>query len=198
MCLSKWQAFKLATLSGLAEPLGVIIVGEYLLFTFSFGRLRFTWYPCLFYFKYKVYMKLWIGSEFINLFKHERIAAYLFPSSLNPEILEGLLGAGWYDFYLFLVSWLMRKERHMDLNYCIFKWIMFSVGGVMAFLTLHEMLPLAFDYAGQKRAVKAVFFGMAFMSARWDNFCELQWHSWWLPDTADYCTSTWKVPSFNE
>ncbi|KAL3645120.1 Zinc transporter ztp29 [Castilleja foliolosa] len=82
---SKWQAFKLATLSGLAEPLGVIIV------------------------------------------------AYLFPSSLNPEILEGLLG---------------------------------SVGGVMAFLTLHEMLPLAFDYAGQKQAVKAVFVGMAFMSAR--------------------------------
>lgn len=81
---SKWQAFKLATISGFAEPLGVVIV------------------------------------------------AYLFPSSLSPEILEGLLG---------------------------------SVGGVMAFLTLHEMLPLAFDYAGQKQAVKAVFFGMAFMSA---------------------------------
>ncbi|CAN1750655.1 Zinc transporter ZTP29 [Linum perenne] len=81
---SKWEAFKLATLSGFAEPLGVVAV------------------------------------------------AYLFPSSLNPEILEGLLG---------------------------------SVGGVMAFLTLHEMLPLAFDYAGQKQAVKAVFFGMAFMSA---------------------------------
>ncbi|MED6170853.1 Zinc transporter ztp29 [Stylosanthes scabra] len=81
---SKWQAFKLASLSGFAEPLGVIIV------------------------------------------------AYLFPSSLDPEILEGLLG---------------------------------SVGGVMAFLTLHEMLPLAFDYAGQKQSVKAVFFGMAFMSA---------------------------------
>ncbi|EOY32597.1 PREDICTED: zinc transporter ZTP29 isoform X1 [Theobroma cacao] len=81
---SKWQAFKLATLSGFAEPLGVVIV------------------------------------------------AYLFPSNLSPEILEGLLG---------------------------------SVGGVMAFLTLHEMLPLAFDYAGQKQAVKAVFLGMAFMSA---------------------------------
>ncbi|RYQ98197.1 hypothetical protein Ahy_B08g094254 isoform B [Arachis hypogaea] len=80
----KWQAFKLASLSGFAEPLGVIIV------------------------------------------------AYLFPSSLDPEILEGLLG---------------------------------SVGGVMAFLILHEMLPLAFDYAGQKQSVKAVFFGMAFMSA---------------------------------
>lgn len=41
-----------------------------------------------------------------------------------------------------------------------------AVGGVMAFLTLHEMLPLAFDYAGQKQSVKAVFCGMAFMSAR--------------------------------
>ncbi|XP_057953586.1 zinc transporter ZTP29 [Malania oleifera] len=81
---SKWQAFKLATVSGFAEPLGVIIV------------------------------------------------AYLFPRSLSPEILEGLLG---------------------------------SVGGVMAFITLHEMLPLAFEYAGPKQAVKAVFVGMAFMSA---------------------------------
>lgn len=30
-CNSKWQAFKLATLSGLAEPLGVIIVGKFAL-----------------------------------------------------------------------------------------------------------------------------------------------------------------------
>ncbi|PIA50254.1 hypothetical protein AQUCO_01300772v1 [Aquilegia coerulea] len=43
--------------------------------------------------------------------------------------------------------------------------VVIVVGGVMAFLTLHEMLPLAFDYAGQKQAVKAVFLGMAFMSA---------------------------------
>jgi len=34
----------------------------------------------------------------------------------------------------------------------------------MAFLTLYEMLPLAFEYAGRKDAVKAVFVGMAFMS----------------------------------
>lgn len=81
---SKWQAFKYATLSGLAEPLGVILV------------------------------------------------AYLFPSSLSAETLEGLLGA---------------------------------VGGVMAFLTLHEMLPLAFEYAGHRKAVAAVFIGMAVMSA---------------------------------
>jgi zinc transporter, ZIP family len=26
---SKWQAFKLATLSGFAEPLGVIVVGNF-------------------------------------------------------------------------------------------------------------------------------------------------------------------------
>lgn len=81
---SKWQAFKYATLSGFAEPLGVILV------------------------------------------------AYLFPSSLSTETLEGLLGA---------------------------------VGGVMAFLTLHEMLPLAFEYAGHRKAVAAVFLGMAVMSA---------------------------------
>lgn len=42
------------------------------------------------------------------------------------------------------------------------------VGGVMAFLTLHEMLPLAFEYAGHKQAVQAVFVGMALMSARLD------------------------------
>ncbi|KMZ76473.1 Zinc transporter ZTP29 [Zostera marina] len=81
---SKWEAFKLASFSGFAEPLGVVIV------------------------------------------------VYLFPKTLSPEILEGLLGA---------------------------------VGGVMAFLTLHEMLPLAFDHAGQKQAVKALFIGMVFMSA---------------------------------
>ncbi|KAL5215699.1 hypothetical protein ABZP36_007100, partial [Zizania latifolia] len=82
---SKWQAFEVATLSGFAEPLRVVVV------------------------------------------------AYLFPINLNPEVLEGLLS---------------------------------SVGRVMAFLTLHEMLPLPFDYAGQKQVVKAVFVGMAFMSAR--------------------------------
>ncbi|KAG8080827.1 hypothetical protein GUJ93_ZPchr0007g3927 [Zizania palustris] len=80
---SKWQAFKLATLSGFAEPLGAIIV------------------------------------------------AYLIPSNLDPEILEGLLGLA---------------------------------AGVTAYLTLYEMLPLAFEYTGRKDAVKAVFVGMCFMS----------------------------------
>lgn len=48
MYCSKWQAFKLASLSGFAEPLGVIIVGNILCFLllctilvcFSFQRIR--------------------------------------------------------------------------------------------------------------------------------------------------------------
>ncbi|CAI5471818.1 unnamed protein product [Closterium sp. Yama58-4] len=40
-----------------------------------------------------------------------------------------------------------------------------GVGGIMAFLVLHEMLPLAFEYAGHRRAVLAMFLGMAVMSA---------------------------------
>ncbi|CAI5527916.1 unnamed protein product [Closterium sp. Naga37s-1] len=40
-----------------------------------------------------------------------------------------------------------------------------AVGGIMAFLVLHEMLPLAFEYAGHRRAVQAMFLGMAVMSA---------------------------------
>lgn len=80
---SKWRAFQLAALSGLAEPLGVILV------------------------------------------------AVLFPRSLSHEVLEGMLG---------------------------------GVGGIMAFLTLHEMIPLALEYAGHRQAVASVFIGMALMS----------------------------------
>lgn len=58
------------------------------------------------------------------------------------------------------------SEKTFPLMIKVLSYLLFPVGGVMAFLTLHEMLPLAFDYAGQKQAVKAVFFGMAFMSAR--------------------------------
>lgn len=76
-CNSKWQAFKLATLSGLAEPLGVIIVGKFSLVSMfthaSFSR---------------------VSREYNNLIHLPCNTAYLFPSSLSPEILEGLLGAG--------------------------------------------------------------------------------------------------------
>ncbi|GLI69798.1 hypothetical protein VaNZ11_014499 [Volvox africanus] len=40
-----------------------------------------------------------------------------------------------------------------------------AVGGIMAFLSISELLPLAFEHAGRQRAVVALFVGMAVMSA---------------------------------
>ncbi|KAG4385268.1 hypothetical protein GLYMA_12G056900v4 [Glycine max] len=62
---SKWEAFKLASLSGFAEPLGVVIV------------------------------------------------ACLFPTSLNPEILEGILGSG-YIFYVLAYQRTCRWELSLS------------------------------------------------------------------------------------
>ncbi|GAX76644.1 hypothetical protein CEUSTIGMA_g4090.t1 [Chlamydomonas eustigma] len=39
-----------------------------------------------------------------------------------------------------------------------------AVGGIMAFLALHELLPLAIEHAGREAAVSALFLGMAIMS----------------------------------
>ena len=68
--------------------------------------------------------------------------------------------------YLDLVSLLSKSNTSSEISILSTLLCLCAVGGVMAFLTLHEMLPLAFDYCGQKRAVKAVFLGMACMSAR--------------------------------
>lgn len=40
-----------------------------------------------------------------------------------------------------------------------------AVGGIMAFLAISELLPLAFEHAGRQRAVASLFIGMAVMSA---------------------------------
>ena len=40
----------------------------------------------------------------------------------------------------------------------------FLVGGIMAFLALNELLPLAIEHAGRQAAVAALFIGMALMS----------------------------------
>lgn len=95
-------------------------------------------------------------------------AAYLFPTSLSPEILEGLLASGspFHPCHTTFGSQIMTYIATTLFLICILCGCLYAVGGVMAFLTLHEMLPLAFDYAGQKQAVKAVFLGMALMSAR--------------------------------
>lgn len=39
-----------------------------------------------------------------------------------------------------------------------------AVGGIMAFIALHELLPLALEHAGKSRAVGSAFAGMALMS----------------------------------
>ena len=41
-----------------------------------------------------------------------------------------------------------------------------AVGGIMAFLTFHELLPLAMQHAGKGASVAAVFVGMALMSGK--------------------------------
>jgi ZIP family zinc transporter len=48
-----------------------------------------------------------------------------------------------------------------------------QVGGIMAFLSLHELLPLAIEHAGRQAAVLCLFAGMGLMAinlqllARW-------------------------------
>jgi ZIP family zinc transporter len=39
-----------------------------------------------------------------------------------------------------------------------------AVGGLMAFIALHELMPLAHEHAGKGRAVATLFSGMALMS----------------------------------
>ena len=39
-----------------------------------------------------------------------------------------------------------------------------AVGGIMAFLALSELMPLAIEHAGRQRACAALFIGMAVMS----------------------------------
>jgi hypothetical protein len=64
-------------------------------------------------------------------------AAFLFPSSLNPDILQGLLGSGQsisklntcFSFQFFISSYSPLRS-----------WLCYVV------LTLHDMLPFAFDY----------------------------------------------------
>lgn len=41
---------------------------------------------------------------------------------------------------------------------------MASVGGIMAYLSLHELLPLALSHVSKRAAVHSLFVGMAVMS----------------------------------
>lgn len=65
------------------------------------------------------------------------------------------------------VGWCAAVFFPSRLSEATIEGLLAAVGGIMAFLVLHEMLPLAFDYAGHKPAVVAVFLGMALMSLRY-------------------------------
>lgn len=80
---SRWEGFKYAAASGIAEPIGVVTM------------------------------------------------ALFFPVALSKDTVECMLA---------------------------------GVGGIMAFLTFHELMPLAFEHAGKRATVLAVFLGMAIMS----------------------------------
>ncbi|KAG2487893.1 hypothetical protein HYH03_013475 [Edaphochlamys debaryana] len=81
---SRWRGFMYAAVSGLAEPLAVVVL------------------------------------------------AIFFPKDLDKQLVDMLLAA---------------------------------VGGIMAFLSISELLPLAFEHAGRQSASIALFVGMAIMSA---------------------------------
>jgi hypothetical protein len=92
-CQSKSRAFWTASLSGLAEPVGVIAVG--MLFRkptlCNFVHLMETSLVC------HISITLFWPCYLMLLFSTDttlNTAAFLFPSSLDPEILEGLLGSG--------------------------------------------------------------------------------------------------------
>jgi zinc transporter, ZIP family len=52
----------------------------------------------------------------------------------------------------------------VNMNKGVVESMLAAVGGIMAFLALHELLPLAIEHAGRKAAVLALFVGMAVMS----------------------------------
>ncbi|GLC38647.1 hypothetical protein PLESTB_000456100 [Pleodorina starrii] len=58
---------------------------------------------------------------------------------------------------------LLLPERFLDRQ--LVEKLLAAVGGIMAFLSISELLPLAFEHAGRQRAVAALFVGMAVMSA---------------------------------
>jgi zinc transporter ZupT len=53
----------------------------------------------------------------------------------------------------------------VDVSEQLVECMLAAVAGIMTFLVVHEMMPLAIEHAGRKRASASVFVGMASMSA---------------------------------
>lgn len=54
--------------------------------------------------------------------------------------------------------------RAFNMDKVVIDCLLAAVGGIMAFLSLHELLPLAIEHAGKQAAVLCMFGGMAIMS----------------------------------
>ena len=53
----------------------------------------------------------------------------------------------------------------VDLSEHLVECMLAGVAGIMTFLVVHEMMPLAIEHAGRKGATSSLFVGMACMSA---------------------------------
>ncbi|CAI5519020.1 unnamed protein product [Closterium sp. Naga37s-1] len=175
---SRWAAFRAAALSWAAEPLGVIFVALFFLASLApdiiEGLLAGGTCPTL--------SSPFLGSRWAA-FRAAALSgaaeplgvifvALFFPASLAPDIIEGLLAGStcsalsrcWFSPFCFL-RWHVASAAPFTLHVLPVLACASLLGGIMAFLVLHEMLPLAFEYAGHRRAVQAMFLGMAVMSA---------------------------------
>ncbi|KAJ9506049.1 hypothetical protein QJQ45_016645 [Haematococcus lacustris] len=82
-------------------------------------------------------------------------------------------GSRWRGFQYAFVSGLAEPAavvvlgivfRAFNMDKVVIDCLLAAVGGIMAFLSLHELLPLAIEHAGKQAAVLCMFGGMAIMS----------------------------------
>ncbi|XP_024399667.1 zinc transporter ZTP29 isoform X2 [Physcomitrium patens] len=74
------------------------------------------------------------------------------------------VGIGLHNFPEGIAVFLGSIKGLRSMPHHILEGLLAGVGGIMAFLTLHEMVPLALEYAGRRQAIASVFIGMALMS----------------------------------
>ena len=63
-----------------------------------------------------------------------------------------------------LIVALMLNLNLVSLSEHLVECMLAAVAGIMAFLTVHELMPLAIEHAGRKDATTVIFLGMAVMS----------------------------------
>lgn len=131
---SRWKGFNTAAVSGLAEPLAVVVLALLL----PDKQLPYAWVEMVSGGAGAFRGCCVRGTGFLQL-------ALQHPS---PQPLHTL----------------HRITSSLPLPPPIPPQMLAAVGGIMAFISFHELLPLAFEHAGKTRAVASTFAGMALMS----------------------------------